>query len=81
MQSTLDLPFWKPNWFCDNLFSFSDHFDILFNSICEHIFASIFMRVIPLYFLGSSMLPLLKIGTILPSPHAVGYSPFENNLL
>ena len=31
MQSIVDFPFWKPNWFCDKLFSFSDHFVNLFN--------------------------------------------------
>ena len=25
MQSIVDFPFWKQNWFCDKLFSFSEH--------------------------------------------------------
>ena len=31
MQSIVDFPFWKPNWFCDKLFSFSEHCVNLFN--------------------------------------------------
>ena len=48
MQSIVDFPFWKPNWFCDKLFSFSDHFVNLFNNSCEYIFASMLMSAIPL---------------------------------
>lgn len=29
----------------------------------------------------SSVSPLLNIGTIMPSPHALGYSPFANSRL
>ena len=41
MQSIVDLPFWKPNWFFMIVSCFSDHFVKRFKSTVEYIFGRI----------------------------------------